>query len=411
MKTNTLLLGLIISLFTISINAQNLLVNGDFTNGITSWEKTTGGTGSGSLNIVTDDGNDVAILTTSTIGTAAYEVQILQNNITLGKSRLYSLTFRAKSSFVGNEITTSVGLSVSPYNTYFNNKITLSDVWENYTVTFSTPDSWFPDTVPSNHQLAFQCGLQEGDVYIDDVLLTTIPNQVLNSDFNNATTSWSMTPSVGAAGTFELIFEGDNSVAKVSSTTLGSAPYDIQLVQYNLILGQNRLYTLSFMAKTNVAGNQIKASVGLSISPYSTYFNNTITLSETWTNYTVDFSTETAWFPVTGQNNHLIALQCGVNLGDFYFDDVKVIELPSADAVLTQIKENNELYAYDGVIYTLNPNLTSTYIEIYSLLGSVLKKGNLDNGQISIKNIDAKVIIIRYKDENGGFKSQLLTIN
>lgn len=172
MEKQFFIIFILISLLVLKLDAQNLITNGSFSNGTNNWMFTFGNGAAGSWATTIVSGDTVAMITSTTLSTAPSNIQLLQRNITLSRDSAYHLTFRAKASLYDNQIKLSLGLDVSPDSTYFSQTFTLSTSWQTYNLSFISSASWFPVTNPSNHQLAVQCGINPGNVYIDDIQLT-----------------------------------------------------------------------------------------------------------------------------------------------------------------------------------------------------------------------------------------------
>lgn len=142
-----------------------LLVNGDFSNGIAPWHLEQHEAATAAAVAGTYDGVPGVRITTSQASSAGWHVQFLQSGIGLIEDQIYTLDFRAKS---GTTRSVSVGLQqgYDPWQTYDNTDITTTGDWQQWSHTFIAP------ATDSNVRINFSgLGSSLGDFYLANLLL------------------------------------------------------------------------------------------------------------------------------------------------------------------------------------------------------------------------------------------------
>lgn len=137
-----------------------------------------------------------------------------------------------------------------------------------------------------------------------------------NPDFEEDYAHWTNRTSGGGAATFLIettdIQQGLQS-AHVDVTTAATNPWDIQLSRSGFSLVSGTLYTLSFWAKANTNGVQLPVAF-INPNDFTWYAGSTYTLTDTWTNYTLEFE-------APASTEVLFNLDLGSAVAEFYFDD------------------------------------------------------------------------------------------
>lgn len=160
--------------------------------------------------------------------------------------------------------------------------------------------------------------------------------EVVNGDFNNGTTDWTVTGS----GTASIVDDALN----YSNTVNGS--WFAQFISQAVSFVQNKIYKVTFKAK-NISG-----SVNLRITHQShIVFNNNLTSS--FVDYTVYYTAQA--------NNDSIRIFCNDAIGEFQIDNISIKE---------STKNNLARVDYDGTASSLlaEPQRTNliTYSEDFS---------------------------------------------
>lgn len=168
---------LLFAMFSIMIgNSQNLITNGDFSNGATGWVLDGGGT-------VT---NGEATFATTNAGGNPWDTQLAQNGFAFTNATTYTLTFKARAASNRN-ITVAIQ-NPGPWTNQVPNQVyALTTAMQTFTQTV------LASSTSANVNLAFLLANQGGStaaVYIDDVSLTgpAAPptQQVLITNFETA---------------------------------------------------------------------------------------------------------------------------------------------------------------------------------------------------------------------------------
>lgn len=211
---------------------ENVVANGGFESGISSWSFYTNGTGSAAVSSPGYLGTGSAAVIS--INTAGTNTQLFQNGISLAPNTDYRLTFAAYSSS-GRDLRVSLSKHSSPYTNYGINRerMYLTAGWQIFTIDFTT--SGFGSPV-SNGRLYFwfASDAKAGDVYhIDQISLATIDNSIppdeeapsapsgldasLDSS-NSAQLSWSVaSDNVGVLG--YIVYRNGVDVGSTSGTS------------------------------------------------------------------------------------------------------------------------------------------------------------------------------------------------
>jgi internalin A len=167
MLKKTFLLGMIFFLIFISFNVfaevtnMENIINGDFSNGTSDWNGGFYTPGEGSIS----ESNGELLISITNGGTETWNIQINQGNINLVSGTEYTLSFDARS-VAERTMEANVGMSVDPYESYFaSGALDLSIEMTTYSFTFTA------DADDSTARLEFNCGLDDNDIYIDNVSL------------------------------------------------------------------------------------------------------------------------------------------------------------------------------------------------------------------------------------------------
>ena len=164
MKNKVLLLGL---LFSLTSFAQNLLNNGNFSNGLASW---TPFNCCGPTLTFNGDNNEANMIGIAGTGGAIWQIQLNQvltsgqiGQLTVGSS--YKISFDARSNVASRQLRMFFGQDgggFTPVNIY---DVNLNSQMTNYSVVF-TVNATYPTM-----KLGFEMGLSNAPVWIDNVVL------------------------------------------------------------------------------------------------------------------------------------------------------------------------------------------------------------------------------------------------
>lgn len=142
------------------INAQNLISNPGFENGMITWATNMNGGSNVDYSIETSDspeGNQHIKCAVETLGQNDWDIQLRSNEFTVDESHEYQLTFKAKAGKTNAELKVYL-----QKNEWMGENFSLTDTWETYTYEF-TPNE-------AIKQLKFNL-TNVADYYIDDIVL------------------------------------------------------------------------------------------------------------------------------------------------------------------------------------------------------------------------------------------------
>jgi hypothetical protein len=151
---------------------QNMVQNGDFSQGMASWIWTNSGTATGRWSVVSGAG----YIHVTSPGTALADIQLRQAGLKLIQGNKYVLQFDAWSS-VRRAMETRVGQDQSPWTSYMVASPSLTTTTQHFAYPFL-----MQSTTDLNARLMFNLGGALGDIYLDNVSLFNAPTGDLNLD-------------------------------------------------------------------------------------------------------------------------------------------------------------------------------------------------------------------------------------
>ena len=277
-----------------AVESTELIINGDFENGSTSWND---------VGTIVEGDNSYFEADVQAAGNP-WDVSLNQV-MTLLPNTTYTFSFKAKAS-VARTMIAGLGLNYDPWDSVVET-VSLTTEWATYTYTMTTT---FGD---DNNRVIFDMGAAVGVVSIDDVSVTvddtgseTVSAELIaNAGFDNGFESWTK------VGT---IVEGDNNYFEADVQAAGN-PWDVSLNQV-MTLVPNTTYTFSFKAKASVARTMI-AGLGLNYDPWDSVVE-TVSLTTEWATYTYTMTT------TFGDDNNRVIFDMGAAVGVVSIDDVSV---------------------------------------------------------------------------------------
>ena len=329
--------------FTSSLNAQNLIVNGNFEAGtgdnFTNWSKTNGAANL-TADILTVHGGARSLKAIST-GANEYNVQIQTDDIATVIGHPYEVSMWIKGTAGGN----TVRISTSGGTAVYGNPFTVTTGWQICILSFTA--------TATTTKISLDLGKGTDTFYIDDVALYDLANAptldfILNGNLEAGTgdtfTNWSKYN--GAANLTAETVEVHGGVRALKAVSTGANEYNVQLVSdaMNLVVGRN--YTASMWIKASTAGSTVRFSTTAASANYGP---NT-TIGTSWQQISYTFAAKS---PSTQLN-----LDLGKSTTTFYIDDITFI---GANITLANEKFENET---NKVVFYPNPvqdnlNITS----------------------------------------------------
>jgi len=157
--------------------------------------------------------------------------------------------------------------------------------------------------------------------------------------------------------------------ATVDVTTIGSEPYQPQLVQYNLALDKDMTYKLSFKASADV-DRKIEATFQQSVDPWGAYATKEFDITTTEKEYSFIFTMEEA-----SDDAAQFAFNLGQATGSVKFSDVKL--------VFTTAKPGSENGPGDDTTTVIAQQLRMDYaqtVSVFDMQGKFMGKVELSAG-------------------------------
>lgn len=257
-----------------------LIVNGDFSDGFTSWWT------AGNITPDTSSGE----LAAAVIGGAnPWDNIIGQGGIPLQSGEMYTLTFTARAS-ANVTVTMLLQQDGPPYTGYFSSPLALTAVNQDFSFTFISPAS------DAAAVFQFQIGGQ-GDFtfYLDDVSLlgpepitpppSTIGELLQNGDFSSGLSPWWTTASINpdtTSGELEAVI-----------TSGGVNPWDAIVGQHNVPVYEGAAYTLTLQARASQAVT-ITVLLQENGGAFTQYFNSPLPLTLSNQTFTFYFTSPAA---------------------------------------------------------------------------------------------------------------------
>ncbi|WP_299215366.1 T9SS type A sorting domain-containing protein [uncultured Dokdonia sp.] len=327
----------------ITMQAQNLLTNGDFEEGMTVWE------GNG-FNVQTDGGNSFNFVDVASAG-EPFAVNLSQRGINIAQGQTFTLTFDASTDAATGSRTmiAGIGLFVDPF-TNQSMEVTVTDVTQSFSLelvaNFSSTDS----------RVLFDMGAATGVVVIDNVTLTLNENTggdelLENGDFEQGMVVWE-------GNGFNVQTDGGNSFNFVDVASAGE-PFAVNLSQRGINIAEGQTFTLTFDASTDATtgSRTMIAGIGLFVDPFTNQ-----SMEVTVTDVTQTFSLElVANFSSTDSR---VLFDMGAATGVVVIDNVSLVQgngntdpvLPAVAAPTPPERDPNTVFSLFSDAYTQQPN-------------------------------------------------------
>jgi uncharacterized repeat protein (TIGR02543 family) len=147
--------------FSVIATSTNLLQNGDFSSGATSWNfGVYGGAATGAV-----VGGEY-VTTPTTAGTQSWHFQLTQGNLTLEQDKTYTLSFQARADSA-RTVEANVGMSADPYTSYMGGfDVSLTTTMQTFTKTFTMTGA-----TTTTARVEFNSGLSAVQWTLDNVTL------------------------------------------------------------------------------------------------------------------------------------------------------------------------------------------------------------------------------------------------
>jgi len=181
--------------------------------------------------------------------------------------------------------------------------------------------------------------------------------------------------------------------ATVNVTTIGTEPYQPQLVQYNLALDKGMNYKLTFKASADVA-RKIAIAFQQSVDPWGDYATKEFDITTTEQEYTFIFTMEEDSDP-TSQ----FAFNLGQATGTVKISDVKLVYTNlDPQYISRQMVTVNHLFSVNGRNLNVSPVNGNVQVKIVDIHGKVKASFNTASAAtFSLANIPAGVYYVNAK--------------
>lgn len=267
--------GLFALLIVPSAAAANVIQNGDFADGLSSWW--TNG------DITNDTSTGALCITINTDSANPWETQLGQSGVMLEDGVTYTVSFMAKAS-PARDISFKTGDSGPAYANYVYQTVPITTAWSSVSITYTQVGD------DSAAQFEYHLGTQgTGEVCLDDIVIdggTGEPaaptNMIVNGDFMTDTASWEVNLNETGAATVDAA----TGAGCLDITEGGTAGFHVQFQQANLNLLAGATYEVMFDLSADPPRN-ITYKTGQTVAPYGDYVIDTIgalTTTQTITN-------------------------------------------------------------------------------------------------------------------------------
>lgn len=339
----------------VRVQEDAMLVNGDFSNGLTGYDVYAYTPGDVSYGVDNLHENNAFCMDIKNTGDQDWKIQLKQNNVTLEQGKWYKITLDAKST-LNRRIMYALqrdGTNDNDWTPYSGSqKIDLTNSYQTFSTTFQMTRSTDKATILSISMGAVD-GIQitqEHTVTIDNLKLEEVSaptppvagNLIQNGDFSGKDQSW--TNAITAPGAASVDFSQGKAVYTI--TNPGSQDWNVQLKQDGLKLEKGCTYQLRFKANSTAA-RTIKAAM-LS-STYAWYGGQDISLAaNTDQDVLVEFTMNADTDPNTTMviSMGLIAGQ-STPLSTITLSDFSLVKVPQGTPSGTELIQNGSFAQQD----------------------------------------------------------------
>lgn len=221
--------------------------------------------------------------------------------------------------------------------------------WEQHDLTFTASQT-------TDVTIYFHAAINVGEVYIDDLLLEEQPLAINDPGFE-AQNWWiggtpinnSLTNNFGSLTYDNSMSRTGNWSLKIQTTTIGNA-WDLMAVCGGVTFELGKEYKVSFWARGDADGNSRLVTVGAS---------NGLGLFDivdeaVWKQYSFKFICD-----ATGVGAKDFGIQAGNSLGQFWVDDIEIIEIVTEPFLRYKYETNNLLPVNSGFEFGIDDIFTN----------------------------------------------------
>ena len=266
----------------VRVQEDAMLINGDFSNGLTGYEVYAYTPGDVSYGVDSLHENSAFCMDIKNTGDADWKIQLKQNNVTLEQGKWYKITLDAKST-LNRKIMYALqrdGTNDNDWTPYSGSQlIDLTSGYQTFSTTFQMKNTTDKATILSismgavgGTQITQEHTVTIDNLKLEEVSPPVVGNMIQNGDFAQQDQHW--TNAITSPGAASADFSQGKAVYTV--TNPGSADWNVQLKQGGLNLEKGSTYQLRFKANSTAA-RTIKAAM-LS-STYAWYGGQDINLA------------------------------------------------------------------------------------------------------------------------------------
>ena len=261
----TLVIVLILAFFSLSVQAENILGNGDFTHKLSdaqpqdngkldsqgSWiyHQNSNGQGSAVIN------NQQAKIKVENSGDNPWSIQLLQGPLKLEKSAQYKVTFQARAE-QKSDLHLKIGaIGNRSWIGYHEQDFALTSELKTYQFNFTMSQEtdpqarfefWFLDQANYTIDNVELIKVKEGTEAEDKEQVKIQSSDIItNGNFNNETTDW------GTDGKIDITTQSEQLKAEINE--IGDNPYTPQVNQHGIKMVEGITYKVSFSAQAEEA--------------------------------------------------------------------------------------------------------------------------------------------------------------
>ncbi len=284
---------------------KNLIKNGGFENNLSNWTNLSENGAKAKFSAAPHDkqiGSNCFKINVLSLGSNLWDAQSFQS-FESKKNKTYTITFSAKSTMPGKEVTFQIQNKTFTPKTFF-----LDSDWNNY--------SWQFTAKENDLQLAMQF-TQKGTFYIDNiVILETKKGKgilaltkkskgkkiIENGNFEQGYNGWMNMTDGGGKVEYKLNttkpFEGRNSM-QVMVMRFGNNTWDIQSVS-KINVKKGRQYKVTFYSRAGGRNKRVKAQI--QDNPKKIYHAFEFKTEDAWQKHEFEFTAESDTMELTFQH-------------------------------------------------------------------------------------------------------------
>lgn len=234
-----------------------LIKNGSFNAGFAGYEWYVDSSADATNVVDSLSEDNAADFTIKDTGDQDWKIQLKQNNVELEKGQWYKLSFKAKSSLARKIRVIMQGTEAKNYAVYSGeNTVTLGTDYQTYEKTFQMTAETDTQAFLSiclgkiDERITTQHRVCVDDIVLEKVEAPEIPeiepgvNILKNGDFSDGNTSWEN--AVTSPGEASVSFNDNKAVYTI--TNVGTADWNVQLKQNDIMLEKGCKYKISFKA-------------------------------------------------------------------------------------------------------------------------------------------------------------------